>query len=505
MLAVVVLGSVVDVLVARHLHHGLDKTLRTRAVEVAQLAASAPALVTQPGALDAPGRVDAGDGRGRRSPRPHRVAVALARRTRAAAVDRGAGDLERPRELRHRRVRRRAASGLLGSARRCCRRRSGARRSVDGRRRRHGSHAARADSGRRARGGSDRRCSCRAPDARRAATARASRSRGSARSAAAAMPGAGCPTRTGEDEVGRLATTLNTMLEGLERARDAERRFLADASHELRTPLTALRGNVAHLARHGATPALVADLEADAERLAQLADDLLALSREEAAPPPAEDLSLDDLARAVAAEGVTVHAEPVVVRGDRAALERALGNLIENARRHGRGAVTVTVAASRRSRPAQRRGRGAGHSRGRPGAGVRAVLRPRLRARAGDRPGHGRAPRRPRLRRRFARDDRARQESIRVRRRSCPARSSRKDRREDLPHAANIPLDRPARGDRRRARRRASSPLQLAEAAARRRRRSRSPRRSTTRSAQPSRQASRRGSPSRTSCFPPAR
>ena len=54
MLAVVVLGSAVDVLVARHLHHGLDKTLRTRAVEVAQLAASAPALVTQPGALDAP-------------------------------------------------------------------------------------------------------------------------------------------------------------------------------------------------------------------------------------------------------------------------------------------------------------------------------------------------------------------------------------------------------------------------------------------------------------------
>jgi signal transduction histidine kinase len=134
------------------------------------------------------------------------------------------------------------------------------------------------------------------------------------------------------------------MLEGLERARDAERRFLADASHELRTPLTALRGNVAHLARHGATPALVADLEADAERLAQLADDLLALSREEAAPPPVEDLSLDDLARTVAAEGVTVHAEPVVVRGDRAALERALGNLIENARRHGRGVVTVTVA-----------------------------------------------------------------------------------------------------------------------------------------------------------------
>jgi signal transduction histidine kinase len=119
---------------------------------------------------------------------------------------------------------------------------------------------------------------------------------------------------------------------------------LADASHELRTPLTALRGNVAHLARHGATPALVADLEADAERLAQLADDLLALSREEAAPPPGEDVSLDELAGAAAGEGITVRAEPITVRGDRAALERALGNLIENARRHGSGAITVTVA-----------------------------------------------------------------------------------------------------------------------------------------------------------------
>ena len=86
------------------------------------------------------------------------------------------------------------------------------------------------------------------------------------------------------DEVGRLATTLNSMLDSLERSRESERRFLADASHELRTPLTALRGNVAHLARHGATPALVADLEADAERLARLADDLLVLSREEASP-----------------------------------------------------------------------------------------------------------------------------------------------------------------------------------------------------------------------------
>jgi signal transduction histidine kinase len=133
------------------------------------------------------------------------------------------------------------------------------------------------------------------------------------------------------------------MLDSLERARESERRFLADASHELRTPLTALRGNVAHLARHGATPALVADLEADAERLARLADDLLTLSREEAAEPPRDDVRLDKLARAAGAD--RVDAESVTVAGDRAALERALANLVENARKHGRGAVSITVRA----------------------------------------------------------------------------------------------------------------------------------------------------------------
>jgi signal transduction histidine kinase len=131
------------------------------------------------------------------------------------------------------------------------------------------------------------------------------------------------------------------MLDSLERARESERRFLADASHELRTPLTALRGNVAHLARHGATPALVADLQADAERLARLADDLLTLSQEEAAAPPGEDVRLDELARAAGADHV--EAVPVTVTGDRPALERSVSNLVENARRHGRGAVTITV------------------------------------------------------------------------------------------------------------------------------------------------------------------
>jgi two-component system OmpR family sensor kinase len=149
------------------------------------------------------------------------------------------------------------------------------------------------------------------------------------------------PQSESDDEVGRLAATLNAMLTALERARETERRFLADASHELRTPLTALAGNVDYLARHGANDELVAELQQDTRRLARLADDLLALSREEASTPPDEIVRLDELARAAKGADVDVVAGPASVRGDRSALERALSNLLENARRHGRGRITV--------------------------------------------------------------------------------------------------------------------------------------------------------------------
>ena len=90
------------------------------------------------------------------------------------------------------------------------------------------------------------------------------------------------------------------MLAALERAREGERRFLADASHELRTPVTALRGNVDYLRRHGHDAAATADLAADAERLSALIDDLLVLSREDAAGAADTVVWLDELARAAA-------------------------------------------------------------------------------------------------------------------------------------------------------------------------------------------------------------
>ena len=68
-----------------------------------------------------------------------------------------------------------------------------------------------------------------------------------------ADPGRRMPPASTDDEVGRADEVLNGMLAALERARDDERRFLADASHELRTPVTSLLGNVEYVARHGAT------------------------------------------------------------------------------------------------------------------------------------------------------------------------------------------------------------------------------------------------------------
>ena len=151
------------------------------------------------------------------------------------------------------------------------------------------------------------------------------------------------PDAHARDEVGTLAGTLNAMLASLERAREAERRFVGDASHELRTPLTALRGNLAYVTKHGADPEVLADIAADASRLGDLLDDLLALAREDAAASlRGEPVDLAELARHAKADQVVAPLS-VLVLGERPALERALGNLVRNARRHGSGAVTVMV------------------------------------------------------------------------------------------------------------------------------------------------------------------
>src|SRR4051794_18990292 len=159
------------------------------------------------------------------------------------------------------------------------------------------------------------------------------------------------------DELRNLAETLNAMLAALERAREAERRFVGDASHELRTPVTSLRGNAAYAARHGADPEVIADIERDAARLSALLDDLLALAREDAAAGArgTEPVDLVAVAHAAAAVDPAQHTtvvvapdagEQVLVLAEAHALERAAINLITNARKHGppRGLIAVEVA-----------------------------------------------------------------------------------------------------------------------------------------------------------------
>ncbi len=158
------------------------------------------------------------------------------------------------------------------------------------------------------------------------------------------------PVPPAHDEVGTLGATLNGMLGSLERAREAEHRFVGDASHELRTPLTALRGNLAYVARHGADPEVLREAEADAARLSALLDDLLALAREDAAAPArGEEVDLGALARDAAAadENATAPGGSFLVRGERPALERALGNLVRNARRYGPPGGRIVIDVER--------------------------------------------------------------------------------------------------------------------------------------------------------------
>jgi len=359
LLALVLVGSGVDLLVARHLRGSLDQTLRQRAIEISQLSASAPALLTMPGALDS--RLGA----------TQLSVEVIDRRGRIVARSLGLGGRVLP------------ARALVGAAISKSRSAYSDVRLGDERLRVYA--APLADFGGQAAGGAavvaastkDLRetvaslhlfvllsalvAAALAAGAVALLMRRALRPLGQLADAASEIERTGDPRRrlpqpAAADEVGRLGATLNAMLASLERAREAERRFLADASHELRTPLTALRGNVAYLRRHGLTQELVAELEQDAERLAGLADDLLVLSREEAAEPPAEEVQLDELAQAAADADPAVEAvapEPVLVRGDRAALERALANLLQNAHRHGPEGGRITVVAEQGDRVAR--------------------------------------------------------------------------------------------------------------------------------------------------------
>ncbi|MFD5229443.1 ATP-binding protein [Streptomyces qaidamensis] len=147
------------------------------------------------------------------------------------------------------------------------------------------------------------------------------------------------------DEIARLASTTNETLAALETSVERQRRFVADASHELRSPIASLRTQLEVAAAHPELLDLDGAVE-DTVRLQRLAADLLLLARLDAGERPNDaKVDLAGLAReeAEGRTGVTVDAEPVEVAGSRGQLGRVLANLLDNAQRHARSAVTVRV------------------------------------------------------------------------------------------------------------------------------------------------------------------
>ncbi|CAL9579341.1 sensor histidine kinase [Streptomyces sp. enrichment culture] len=147
------------------------------------------------------------------------------------------------------------------------------------------------------------------------------------------------------DEIARLASTTNETLAALETSVERQRRFVADASHELRSPIASLRTQLEVAAAHPELLDLDGAVE-DTVRLQRLAADLLLLARLDAGERPNDTrVDLAGLAReeAEGRTGVSVEAEPVEVTGSRGQLGRVLANLLDNAQRHARSAVTVSV------------------------------------------------------------------------------------------------------------------------------------------------------------------
>jgi signal transduction histidine kinase len=162
------------------------------------------------------------------------------------------------------------------------------------------------------------------------------------------------------DEIGRLAHTMNAMLGRLEDATDRQHRFVADASHELRSPLTGIRAQLEVDLAHPAQAdwqATERDVLDDAIRLQRLVADLLALAAADASALDASHRGMVDLDEIVLTEARRLRTRTrhrvdtsavsgAQLIGNADQLVRAVRNLFDNAGRHARSTVTVTLEES---------------------------------------------------------------------------------------------------------------------------------------------------------------
>jgi signal transduction histidine kinase len=164
------------------------------------------------------------------------------------------------------------------------------------------------------------------------------------------------PLPVAHDEIHRLGETLNALLARLRGSIEHERRFVADASHELRTPLAVLKTELEAALRDPEPHPAISKAIEEVDRLSQLAEDLLVLARSEEGELPVrpETMRVRPLLDGVrdrfadratrAGRAILVEDGDVTISADPLRLRQALGNLVDNALRHGAGDVVLRAA-----------------------------------------------------------------------------------------------------------------------------------------------------------------
>jgi signal transduction histidine kinase len=159
-----------------------------------------------------------------------------------------------------------------------------------------------------------------------------------------------------QDEIGRLARTMNAMLARLEASSDRQRQLVADVSHELRNPLAALQAQIEVAAAHPdvASVSMLEGSIVEVNRMSQLVEDLLTLARLDEgmlrlrpADVDLDEVVLEQADRLRARGDIDISVKGVSaarVRGDHAQLVRVVANLADNAQRYARHRVELAVA-----------------------------------------------------------------------------------------------------------------------------------------------------------------